>query len=186
MPIRFRCGYCNKLLGIARRKAGTETTCPHCGYTITVPEDDGEVETGEGPGGSGEAEDLDALINGSAFAEAPEPPVRTSYPPAAPARPARPVAASPRPAPAPRPAAAADRPLFEQNVEDVLGSTSRPSPADTGKPRPAPTSGMDALSLEAASGQIVLSTQKATLLAVSVVVLLALSFAAGFLVASVK
>src|SRR5262249_29376644 len=37
MPIRFRCSYCNRLLGIATRKAGTETTCPHCGYTITVP-----------------------------------------------------------------------------------------------------------------------------------------------------
>jgi phage FluMu protein Com len=43
MPIRFRCAYCNRLLGIATRKAGTETTCPHCGYTITVPyPDDGE------------------------------------------------------------------------------------------------------------------------------------------------
>ena len=37
MPIRFRCSRCNRLLGIARRKAGTETTCPHCGATIMVP-----------------------------------------------------------------------------------------------------------------------------------------------------
>ena len=37
MPIRFRCAYCNRLLGIATRKAGMETICPHCGYTITVP-----------------------------------------------------------------------------------------------------------------------------------------------------
>ena len=39
MPIRFRCTYCNRRLGIATRKAGTDTTCPHCGYTITVPDE---------------------------------------------------------------------------------------------------------------------------------------------------
>ncbi|HEV3383571.1 MAG TPA: hypothetical protein VG097_02085, partial [Gemmata sp.] len=55
MPIRFRCGYCNRLLGIARRKAGSETTCPHCGYTLTVPDD----PTGD----TTEMEDLDDLLN---------------------------------------------------------------------------------------------------------------------------
>src|SRR5580658_8551940 len=58
MPIRFRCGYCNRLLGIARRKAGTETTCPHCGYTLTVPEEGSE----DVPDISG-MEDLDELLN---------------------------------------------------------------------------------------------------------------------------
>ena len=47
MPIRFRCGYCNRLLGIARRKAGTETNCPHCGYAITVPVPDDARDDGE-------------------------------------------------------------------------------------------------------------------------------------------
>ena len=28
MPIRFRCAYCNQLMGIARRKAGTVVRCP--------------------------------------------------------------------------------------------------------------------------------------------------------------
>jgi ribosomal protein S27E len=37
MPIQFRCAYCNQLLGIARRKAGTSVTCPTCGKPITVP-----------------------------------------------------------------------------------------------------------------------------------------------------
>ena len=46
------------------------------------------------------------------------------------------------------------------------------------------TSGMDAKSLGSEPGHIVLSTQKATVLGVAVVVLLALSFAAGFLIAS--
>ena len=40
MPIRFRCSHCNRLLGIARRKAGTETKCPHCEGTILVPAED--------------------------------------------------------------------------------------------------------------------------------------------------
>lgn len=37
MPIRFRCVYCDKLLGIARRKAGAVVSCPHCGEKLIVP-----------------------------------------------------------------------------------------------------------------------------------------------------
>lgn len=37
MPIRFRCGCCNQLLGIARRKAGTVVTCPNCQQAVVVP-----------------------------------------------------------------------------------------------------------------------------------------------------
>jgi len=37
MPIRFRCEKCHRLLGIARRKAGTQTRCPHCACVIIVP-----------------------------------------------------------------------------------------------------------------------------------------------------
>jgi hypothetical protein len=40
MPIRFRCKYCNQLLGIARRKAGTDVSCPTCHGRLTVPRDD--------------------------------------------------------------------------------------------------------------------------------------------------
>jgi hypothetical protein len=40
MPIRFRCRYCNQLLGIARRKAGTDVSCPTCHGRLTVPPDD--------------------------------------------------------------------------------------------------------------------------------------------------
>jgi len=38
MPIRFRCVYCNQLLGISRRKAGTVVRCTNCGGQIIVPE----------------------------------------------------------------------------------------------------------------------------------------------------
>ncbi len=41
MPIRFRCAYCNQLMGIARRKAGTVVRCPKCAGEIIVPVPDG-------------------------------------------------------------------------------------------------------------------------------------------------
>ncbi|MSU78147.1 MAG: hypothetical protein EXS16_08630 [Gemmataceae bacterium] len=37
MPIRFRCAYCNQLMGIAVRKAGTVVRCPKCAGDIIVP-----------------------------------------------------------------------------------------------------------------------------------------------------
>lgn len=38
MPIRFRCVYCNQLLGISRRKAGNVVRCTNCGGQIIVPD----------------------------------------------------------------------------------------------------------------------------------------------------
>ena len=38
MPIRFRCAYCNQLMGIARRKAGTVVSCPKCAGQVVVPQ----------------------------------------------------------------------------------------------------------------------------------------------------
>jgi hypothetical protein len=37
MPIRFRCVFCNQLMGISRRKAGTVVRCPVCASPVTVP-----------------------------------------------------------------------------------------------------------------------------------------------------
>jgi phage FluMu protein Com len=37
MPIRFRCAYCNQLLGISTRKAGTVVKCPTCAGQVVVP-----------------------------------------------------------------------------------------------------------------------------------------------------
>lgn len=37
MPIRFRCAYCNQLMGIAHRKAGTVVRCPKCAGELIVP-----------------------------------------------------------------------------------------------------------------------------------------------------
>ena len=37
MPIRFRCAFCNQLMGIARRKAGAVVHCPKCNGQVVVP-----------------------------------------------------------------------------------------------------------------------------------------------------
>lgn len=49
MPIRFRCRYCNQLMGIARRKAGMTVKCPSCHAQVVVPQADAEAEPGPVP-----------------------------------------------------------------------------------------------------------------------------------------
>jgi phage FluMu protein Com len=51
MPIRFRCAYCNQLMGIATRKAGTVVACPKCQGQVIVPN---PLEQTESPAGSPE------------------------------------------------------------------------------------------------------------------------------------
>jgi hypothetical protein len=38
MPVRFRCVYCNQLLGISRRKVGTIVRCTSCEGQLIVPD----------------------------------------------------------------------------------------------------------------------------------------------------
>ncbi len=40
MPIRFRCRFCNQLMGISRRKAGMTVECPTCHGQVVVPHAD--------------------------------------------------------------------------------------------------------------------------------------------------
>jgi hypothetical protein len=46
MPIRFRCGHCNQLMGIGHKKAGTVVRCPTCTSEVTVPEPNAKVSEG--------------------------------------------------------------------------------------------------------------------------------------------
>jgi hypothetical protein len=85
MPIRFRCVYCNQLLGISRRKAGTIVRCTTCEGQLIVPEpsdpateaarDEGPVgepalkaaakpegSSGESPGGVFAASEFDEFL----------------------------------------------------------------------------------------------------------------------------
>ncbi len=41
MPIRFRCAYCNQLMGISHRKMGTIVRCPKCSGQVVVPQIEG-------------------------------------------------------------------------------------------------------------------------------------------------
>jgi len=194
MPIRFRCGYCNKLLGIARRKAGTETTCPHCGYSITVPDEPNDDQT--------EMVDLDDLMNPlgavdhtplpatnspardptSPPAERPKaqssvPSARNSTGPSTYPDSTRPGTRIPQ---APVPEASSDN---EPNV-DLVFSTEGMVPQESASATP--PSAVDAALKGSGKSQIVLSVTKATAILVGVVLLVALAFASGFLLASMK
>jgi phage FluMu protein Com len=62
MPIRFRCKYCEQLLGIAHRKIGTEVRCPECHKMVLVPAEDApDVEEATRKGAPPSEGDMDAL-----------------------------------------------------------------------------------------------------------------------------
>ena len=50
MPIRFRCAYCNQLMGIGRRKAGAIVRCPRCAGEVIVPAEQ-QTPAANGAGG---------------------------------------------------------------------------------------------------------------------------------------
>jgi hypothetical protein len=92
MPIRFRCVYCDKLLGIARRKAGAVVNCPQCQQPLIVPtpEPDPDPTAAGGPDRLFERDDLEDMLDPAPDqtyrgpAEVPVPtPVKTAGPPAA-------------------------------------------------------------------------------------------------------
>jgi DNA-directed RNA polymerase subunit RPC12/RpoP len=89
MPVRFRCAYCNQLMGISHRKVGTVVRCPKCSGQVVVPQVE---ETPNGPGdGQGAAPnlledpELELLLAGAAkeFPGAPAPKVKRKEPPQA-------------------------------------------------------------------------------------------------------
>ncbi len=90
MPIKFRCNYCNQLMGIARRKAGMDVNCPTCNGVLRVPlqdSDDVNVPAAAAapvPGTAAqpafENSDFEAYLR----ADVPNPPVVTAPPPASP------------------------------------------------------------------------------------------------------
>ncbi|MDY3559562.1 hypothetical protein R5W23_000556 [Gemmata sp. JC673] len=178
MPIRFRCGYCNRLLGIATRKAGTETTCPHCSAVVMVPE---PIQRG-GKTERLDLDDVDQLLGNvterltepAAQVQVLEPP-RVEPPRAAPA-----VPRAAKPAPVAPAAPAAEQPLFENDFEQLFGNSSASREDDESLPA---VSDRAATSHRTGPRMIVLSPQQATLLTCAAVVLMALAFGAGFFVA---
>lgn len=194
MPIRFRCPHCNRLLGIATRKAGTEIACPQCAVPVTVPKPAG----GDAPAAR-ELDEIDALLahtagsNGVFVAEVAPPPAPAAPPPRPRAESARPPAAvAPKPAqPTPAKKKSGDSLFENDDVDALLGLPSGgPPPAQDPSPRPQPrggpkpVTGMDVQSLDAGDGAWVMSPQKVALLVVGVALLLLVAFGGGFLIAS--
>jgi phage FluMu protein Com len=157
MPIRFRCVYCDKLLGIARRKAGAVVNCPQCNQPLIVPTPEPEptaAATGASappptkPGKLFERDDFDAMLQGDATLRTPEGERRRS-------RNDRPASSAPLP-PKPFP------------VERSLPAPDDREPAFA--PRPVVQPG------------IVLSTGMLILMIVGVLVLMGIAFGGGIVV----
>lgn len=177
MPIRFRCSNCNRLLGIARRKAGATVACPHCLQPVCVPE-------------PGPDDDDDAIVPAAASARLPSPPT----PAMAPAPPLPFDTPPPVPRSAPVPAAKTVAPvaripaspppparprIFEQsNIEEILRSE-----PDSPVLIPQPSAVAPAAAVP--ENVLVLSSSRATILSVLLALLLAIVFAAGVLVGRV-
>ncbi len=104
MPVRFRCKYCNQLLGIARRKIGMEVNCPTCHNPVLVPPTDSPDVDQPAPKKDPlfEGSDLDALLRPAAAS--PPDPVKPAAPGWSPPGPP-PAAFDVQPYPAPGPAA---------------------------------------------------------------------------------
>jgi phage FluMu protein Com len=155
MPIRFRCAYCNQLLGIARRKAGQVVRCPTCAGQVVVPSPD-EV---------GEEEDVEA-----GAPSVPSPPVfeRSDFDE---------VFHAPAPAPPAPPLPITEGPGHGSAAYDVepFDPGPRPPPAAPPLPRPPPPA------FNPPQG-IVLSPAKATVLTVVWIVSVAVAFGIGLLV----
>jgi hypothetical protein len=162
MPIRFRCAYCNQLMGIARRKAGTVVRCPTCGGQVVVPTPEPPIQPVQLPPAPGngpppppnlfEQQDFDVgMFNPS--------PVAAPGPVPSPALELPPQATVPTPAPLPA-AGSAFASSSGFNVNPIVLTPPR-------------------------SQGVVLTQARLLLLAGGIVVLMALAFAAGFLCAKV-
>jgi DNA-directed RNA polymerase subunit RPC12/RpoP len=168
MPIRFRCAYCNQLMGISRRKAGTVVRCPSCSGQVVVPNPASEpTEKPQAPPQPElfERSNFDELFDDAAGGKR------------APARPA--AAAAPRPTPD-QPQAIGPPPVRRQEpvVQPVEEAQHPPGLAFDVEPVPLPQVATDG----GTRLGIVLSPRVATLAIVGVILALALAFALGLFV----
>ena len=158
MPIRFRCPFCNQLMGIARRKAGTVVRCPSCASQVTVPhiQTEGAAAPAQAPAAPlFERNDFDELFN-------PPPEPRKTE--------ASPLAFEPfAPEPLPQPVVREPKPKSQAPG----GKATETAPAPAPLPEPA-----------VAKPGFWVTPALATLLSVAGIVALALAFAAGLLVGS--
>ena len=169
MPIRFRCAYCNQLMGISRRKAGTVVRCPSCSGQVVVPNPASEpTEKPQAPAQPElfERSNFDELFDDAAGGKrAPARQVAAAAP-----HPTPDLPQALGPAPGVRREEPAGKPLEEAPRSPELAFDVEPvpfSPAATGQgTRPG----------------IVLSPRIATLAIVGVILALAVAFAVGMFV----
>src|SRR5262245_58117649 len=159
MPIRFRCGNCNQLLGISRKKVGTRVRCPTCATEVTVPSPEAAQVHKESEHASGDDGGPSPLFERSDFGDLFEAVVAPAPPP-----PIRGVAAGAAPLGAPAGAPAESKPgnEFAFDVEPV-------DAAAVAAPR----------SATARQQGILLTPTWATVLAVVAIILLAIAFGLG-------
>lgn len=156
MPIKFRCAYCNQLMGISRRKAGTVVRCPNCAGQVVVPATE-QPPADPGPEPESGSREVEPLFERNDFEEVFN---------AASSR--RAVSSAPPPPP-PAPAAAAPSAPYKKREPARPYEVER---LDFPENLPAPSE----------PPGIYLSPAMATLLSVAVVVALALAFTAGLVV----
>ena len=153
MPIRFRCPSCDGLLSIATRKAGTEVACPKCREGLIVPS--------------------------PAEATAPPPGPFSLFGP----EPAGGTMLKAKPEPKVKEYAEGDEPLFERSDFEKLFEPAVRSATGATREVPAPPPGLVHVAAKpTADYGITLSRPAAMALAAGFVVMLGVSFTAGFLV----
>jgi hypothetical protein len=161
MPIRFRCAYCNQLLGIARRKAGTVVRCPTCAGQVVVPnieeEEGGPTSEGNGPFVF-ERNDFDELLHteGEGGASASQKETGPS---------------------------SSDAPVAIPSAKPPPGAwgTHAEPPYDVGRINPTPSAVATAEPLATAAG-VYLSRSKLTVLVIAAIAALVVVFVAGLLI----
>jgi DNA-directed RNA polymerase subunit RPC12/RpoP len=175
MPIRFRCAYCNQLMGISRRKAGTVVRCPSCSGQVVVPNPAAEPTEKPQEAPSPKASPQPHLFERSNFEELFDDAAGGKR---APARPA--VAAAPHPTP--------DQPQALGPAPAAHRQEPAPKPLEQSPPSPELAFDVEPVSLSSATVSeaprpgIVLSPRLATLAIVGVILALAVAFAVGMFV----
>jgi hypothetical protein len=179
MPIRFRCAYCNQLMGIARRKAGTVVRCPSCSGQVVVPNPTADVTEKPHEGASPRPAGAPELFERSNFDELFDDAAGGKRRPSS-----NPLPASERGQGERLAAAAAPRPTPDQ--PQAIGAAPTPKPVDFAfDVEPVPLSEKEAPPMpQAVQPGIVLSPRTATLLIVAVILSLSLAFIVGMIVGS--
>lgn len=174
MPIQFRCPSCDRMLGIAKRKAGSSVKCPRCAADVRVPALAGMAVESNGPVGA-----APAIPKGSSNTATAAPPA-----PAVAKRAERKVDSMPL----------FERPDFESLLNPALEKAKpevtvaeparvTPLPSQAYQPYP-DDSAEEAIDVEDLSNTIILTRNKLTIAVAVVAVLMGIAFAVGYFLAA--